>query len=192
MPVTGGLDEDEVRTAPGGRVLLAPVGSSTPPDDAADDLDDDWNDVGYIDEEGVSMSPDVSLTAIKKWQSLMPVKYSIDEVLMEVSFVMNQFNRENTSTYFYGAQWTFLPNGNSKLVVPAAPSIRDLERALVIEFTDDQDEVTRFYFARGIVIERQEMTLNKGDVKLGLTYHVMASNNEMMEIFTNNSTIYSA
>lgn len=188
---TGGLDAELVRTAPNGRVLLAPVGSAAPTN-VETALTSAWHEVGYIDEDGVSISPDVSTDAIKKWQSVMPVKYTLQEVSLEVKFMMNQVDQTNTEIYFFGAQWVQEANGNAHMTVPSSPSITDLERAMVIEFTDDRDDITRLYFPRGIIIERDEITLNKGDVKLGLTYHAMDASGDMFEIFSNNPSLYSS
>lgn len=188
---TGGLVATEVRTTPSGKVIFAAVGS-TAPTSSTSTLSSSWHEAGFLDNDSVSLSPDVSASAIMKWQTPMPVKYSLDEVSMEVKFVMNQVNQDNTSLYFFGAQWTNLAAGQSKMIVPASPNISDLERALVVEFTDDRGDATRWYFARGIVIERDELTLNKGDIKLGVTYHVMASGTEMFEIFSSIDELYSS
>lgn len=188
---TGGLDADKVRTAPNGKVSLASIGSAAPTN-VGTALTSAWHEVGYIDESGVSISPNVSTDAIMKWQSVMPVKYTLKEVALEVKFMMNQIDQDNTEIYFFGAQWVQEANGNAHMTVPSSPSIGDLERAMVIEFTDDRDDITRLYFPRGIVIEREQIELNKGDVKLGLTYHAMDSNGDMFEIFSNNPDLYSA
>jgi hypothetical protein len=187
---TGGLDAEEIRISETGFVFLAPIGSVAPVD-VSSALDTSWHNVGYIDDDsGVNIAPDVSTEAIMKWQSKMPVKYFVSEVSLEITFTMNQVNLPNTEVYFYGAQWENEPGGVSHMVVPSNITVGDLERAMVIEFTDDRDDITRFYFPRGIVVEREEMTLNKSDVKLGITYHAMDNAGDMFEIFTNNEDIY--
>lgn len=189
---TGGLDASEIRISENGTVYLASIGAAAPTD-VTSPLGSEWHDVGYIDEDsGVAISPDVSTEAIMKWQSKMPVKYYVSEVSLEVAFTMNQVNTVNTETYLFGAQWVNEANGLAHMVVSSNITVGDLERAMVIEFTDDIDQVTRFYFARGIVVEREELTLSKSDVKLGVTYHVMDNNGSMFEVFTNNSDIYAA
>lgn len=187
---TGGLAASEVRTTPRGKVYFAAVGSAAPTDSTSA-LTSDWHEAGYLDNDSVSLSPDVSTSPIMKWQSTMPVKYTLDEVSMEVKFVMNQVNKQNTELWLFGAQWANEAAGNAHVTVPASPSIQDLERALIVEFDDDRDDVTRWYFSRGIVIERDEITLNKGDIKLGLTYHVMADGEDMFQIFSTNDDLYS-
>lgn len=187
---TGGLQASEIRISENGSVFLASIGSEAPVD-VTTELGAEWHNVGYIDEDsGVAISPDVSTEAVMKWQSKMPVKYYISEVALEVSFTMNQVNAPNTETYLFGAQWEDSPGGLSHMVVSSNITVGDLERAMVIEFTDDIDQITRFYFPRGIVVEREELTLSKSDVKLGVTYHAMDNNGTMFEVFTNNSDIY--
>lgn len=187
---TGGLQASEIRISENGSVFLGSIGA-TAPTDVLTALDTQWHNVGYIDEDsGVAISPDVSTEAVMKWQSKMPVKYYVSEVSLEVSFTMNQVNAPNTETYLFGAQWENSPGGLAHMVVSSNITVGDLERAMVIEFTDDIDQITRFYFPRGIIVEREELTLSKSDVKLGVTYHAMDNNGDMFEVFTNNADIY--
>lgn len=188
---TGALNPDEIRISETGVVYFAPIGSPAPTN-VTSALGSVWFHAGYIDEDsGVSLTPDVSVESVKKWQSKMPVKYYVTEVTMEVAFTMNQFNVPNTELYNFGAQWVQEASGHVHMTVPSNISTNDLERAMVVEFTDDLDQITRYYFARGIVIERDEMALSKSDVKLGITYHVMDSGGDMFEIFSNNADLYS-
>lgn len=190
---TGGLAASEIRISESGFVYLGAIGA-TAPTDVDTPLDSTWHNVGYVDEDsGVGITPDVSTEAIKKWQSKMPVKYIVTEVALEVAFVMNQVNKENSETYLYGAQWENAgANYLSHMVVSSNITVGDLERAMVVEFTDDVDNITRFYFPRGIVVEREELKLAKTDVKLGITYHAMDNDGDMFEVFTNNPDVYSA
>jgi hypothetical protein len=186
----GGLDATEVRVAQSGKVSFGAIGAAAPTD-VSTALTSAWTEAGYIDEDGVSISPDVSVNEIRKWQAMLPVKYTVEEVTLEVSFVMNQFNKANTGLYFFGNTWVNQAAGTAKLTVTSNPAISNFERAMVIEFTDDNDKITRFYFPRGIVVEREEIVLSRTeDIKLGLTYHVMDNSGEMFQIFSNNPDIY--
>lgn len=189
---TGGLDATEVRVAQNGKVSFADPGSAAPTD-VTTALTSVWTEAGYIDEAGVGITPNVSTGLIKKWQALMPVKYTIEEVTLEVTFVMNQWNKANSELYFFGGTWVNQAGGVAKMTLTSNPSISDFEKSMVIEFTDDQDDITRFYFPRGIVVEREELRLARtDDVSMGLTYHVMDNSGEMFQIFTNNADIYGA
>lgn len=187
----GSLNPDEIRISETGVIYFAPIGSPAPTD-VVTPLSSAWHHAGYVDEDpGVSLTPDVSVESVRKWQSKMPVKYYVNEVSMEVSFSMNQVNVPNTELYHFGNQWQQEADGHVHMVVSSNITMNDLERALVVEFTDDQDQVTRYYFARGIVVEREEMALSKSDVKLGVTYHVMDAGGDMYEIFSNDAVLYS-
>lgn len=187
----GGLDASEVRVAQNGKVSFAAVGSAAPTD-VTTALTSAWTEAGYIDDDGVGISPDVSVNPVRKWQALMPVKYTVEDVSLEVTFKMNQWNKANTGLYFFGHTWVNQAAGVAKLTVTSNPVLStNFERALVIEFTDDTSAITRFYFPRGIVVEREELNLNRtDDLKLGLTYHVMDNSGEMFQIFSNNADIY--
>lgn len=191
MTAIGSLNPDEIRISETGDVFFAQIGSAAPTD-VTTALTSAWFRAGYLDADtGVSIKPDVSVSAIKKWQSKMPVKYFVDEVKMEVSFTMNQVNVPNTELYNYGSQWVKQANGTVKMAVSSNILAKDLERAMVIQFTDDLDQITRYYFARGIVVERDEMKLTRSDVKLGLKYHVMDASGFMYDIFSNDAVLYS-
>jgi hypothetical protein len=186
----GGLDATEVRVAQSGKVSFGSIGAAAPTD-VTTALTSAWTEAGYIDEDGVSISPDVSINEIRKWQAMLPVLVTVEEVSLEVSFVMNQFNKANTGLYLFGNTWTNQAAGVAKLTASSSPSMANFERAMVIEFTDNKDKITRFYFPRGIVIEREELTLNRTeDIKLGLTYHVLDNSGEMFQVFSNNEDIY--
>lgn len=188
----GSLTPDEIRISESGVVYFAPIGSPAPTN-VTSALTDAWFHAGYVDNDsGVTLTPNVSTEAVMKWQSKMPVKYYVTEVSMEVAFTMNQVNIPNTELYHFGAQWVNEAAGHAHMTVPSNITSGDLERAMVVEFTDDLGQVTRYYFARGIVIEREAITLSKSDVKLGLTYHVMDNGGDMFEIFTNIADLYAS
>lgn len=188
----GSLNPDEIRISESGAVYFAPIGSAAPTD-VTSALSSAWFHAGYVDNDsGVTLTPDVSVESVMKWQSKMPVKYYVTEVSMEVAFTLNQVNIPNTELYNFGAQWVNEADGVAHMTVPSNITTGDLERALVVEFTDDLGQITRYYFARGIVVEREAITLTKSDIKLGMTYHVMDAGGDMFEIFSNNTDLYSA
>jgi hypothetical protein len=192
MAATGGLDPTEVRIAESGFVYLGLPGV-TLPTSATAVLDAGLHNVGYLDDDsGVTISPEVNVENVMKWQSKMPVKVYVTELGLQVSFTMNQVNRPNLSVYLFGQQWENIAGGESHLAVPSNITSGDLERALVIDFTDDLDDVTRFVFARGIVTEREELQLNKQDVKLGITYVALDNGGEMFDVYSTNDDLYSA
>ena len=192
MAATGGLEPTEVRITESGFVYLGAIGA-TLPTNASGTLDASLHNVGYLDDDsGVTISPEVNVENVMKWQSKMPVKVYVDEIGLQVSFTMNQVNRPNTSIYWFGQQWENIANGESHLSVPSNVTSGDLERAMVVEFFDDNDDTTRFVFPRGIVVEREELELNKSDLKLGITYIVLDNGGDMFDIYSTNDDLYSA
>lgn len=189
---TGGLDPQEVRIIETGFVYLRPITGTNAPTDATTELHESFFNVGYLDNESLSISPDISTENVMKWQSKMAVKVYVSEIGLQVSFTMNQVNRENMGLWLFGQQWENAPGGQSHLTVPSNVTVGDLERELVIEFVDDQDGVTRFYFPRGIVVDREELTLGKTDIKMGVTYAVLDSGGDMFEVFSTVPELYSS
>lgn len=192
MP-TGSLNPDEVRIIESGNVYYRRPSATNRPTDAGTPLHSSFQHGGYVDNESVSLSPDISIESVMKWQSKMAVKVYVSEIGLQVNFTMNQVNRENFGLWLFGQEWENAPNGESHLAVPSNVTIGDLERELVIEFTDDQDDTTRFYFTRGVVTDREELTLGKTDVKLGVTYMVLDAGNDLMfDVWSTNDDLYSA
>lgn len=190
MAALGGIDAAEVRIGQNGKVYFAATGAAAPTD-VTTAMTSAWTDAGYISEDGAGVKPDVSTKAIKKWQAMAPVKYLVEEVMVEVKFVMNQYNRANTALYFFGQTWVPQASGTAKMSVTSNPAISNFERSLCIEVTADDSSITRFYFPRGIVVEREEVKFTRtSDIALGLTYHAMDNSGEMFQIFTNNTDIY--
>lgn len=191
MAALGGIDVDEVHFAPSGHVYLATVGSAAPTDSTTA-LTSAWFDVGYIDEDGVSITPSVDLGDVRAWQTSARLKRTVNSVDMDIAFKMMQVNRKTLSTFFFGGVFTALPAGASSMDIPSNISISNLSFALVVDYTDDAGYVSRYYFPRGIVGERDAYQLMRTDViKPGVTYSVNDSNGSFGTHFSNNPDLYS-
>lgn len=94
-------DPDNIRVGANGSVLLGPVGTTLPTTIAAA-----WNaalvDVGYIDEDGVTISRPRSIEARRAWQSFYPVRRVVVEADLLVSFTMMEFKKANLQNALEG------------------------------------------------------------------------------------------
>jgi hypothetical protein len=191
MAALGGINVDQVRYAPSGHVYFAPTGSAAPTD-ATTALTTAWYDVGYIDEDGVSITPTVDLGDVRAWQTAARLKRTVNSVDFEVAFKMMQVNKTVLSTYFFGGATTQLAAGGSKMDLPSNITISALTVALVVDWTDDVGAANRFYFPRGILGDREVFQLMRTDnVKPGLTYSVNDFNGSFGSHFSNNLDLYS-
>lgn len=94
-------DPDNIRVGANGSVLLAPVGTAMPTTIAAA-----WNaafvDVGYISEDGVTISRPRSIEARRAWQSFYPVRRIVTEADLIVNFTMIEFKKPNVEVALEG------------------------------------------------------------------------------------------
>lgn len=187
------ISANQIRIAQTGVVYSAVVGS-TGPTDVTTALNASWTNLGYVTEDGVSITPKVDLKPISAWQSPMPVKYALNSTSMEVKFKLMQTNKEIMAVYYPGSAWVNGASGIATLTMPASPTISSLEIALVVEFTDDNSEKGRLYIARAIVSDREATKLTRSDVtEFGLTVMAMAdSNNNACKILSNSLDLYSS
>lgn len=124
---------DEIVVAANGGVSIAPVGS-TLPTDASAALDAAFIDVGYISEDGVSFSPNLSTESIMAWQSFSPVRKVQTEQAFSIDFTMMQWNKTSMETAFGGGLYTNNGDGTWEYLPPAPGE--DLTRAMVIDGID--------------------------------------------------------
>lgn len=176
----------EVRLAPFGRVLRADVGTAYPAT-VTDPFSASWRDLGFTDEDGVSITPSIDVSDINAWQSLTPVKQTLTGMNVEVAFKLIQVNQATTSMFFLGETWT-ASGGNAEMILSSNPGIN--EEALAIEWTDDASNTNRLIFPRGLVTDREELVLSRNDeIQLGITYRALDSNGVVMVMHSNDPNL---
>lgn len=173
----------EVRLAPSGSIYIAPILTAAPTD-VTTALPVAWSELGYVDEDGVSITPSIDVGDIRMWQSAAAVKRVLNSVDFDISFVMGQTNIATTEAFFLGASWTD-DNTTATLDVSSNPQISANEFAMIIEWEDGEGHKTRFYAARGTISDRDAMKLTRGDAtKYGITYKVMDNSGSLVKILS--------
>jgi hypothetical protein len=142
-------DENDLLLAAGGKVLVAPVGTASPADltvawAAA------WIEVGYIDENGVTLDPGMTLAEFNSWQSDYPTRRQGTGRTMQVNFNMQQWSRENVKLAFGGGAFTVPSAGVYKYEPPDVSEM--YEKALGVEW-DDGTKRYRWTFKRGMNVD---------------------------------------
>lgn len=188
----GGLDATEVRIAPTGHIFIA-NSQTTAPTNLSTAMSASWTDLGYATEDGVSLAYSVDTSTIMGWQSAVELKRGLSGVTLEVSFTLLQTNKEVTAAYWGGSSWANGAAGVATLTVPSNPSISSMEHAMVIEYTDDAGKIQRFYMGRGMVTDRQEITLKRDDaVAYGITFVAADNNGELARLLSDSLELYSS
>jgi hypothetical protein len=185
------LDSDAIQVAGTGRVYVAPVGS-TGPADIATALDAAWKDLGYISDDGVSISPGADSNEISTWQDPYPVRRVITARTLEVSFTLLEWN-ENTLPFALGGGSITTTTGPPIHYLYNLPSGGTVdERALLVEWTDGT-KITRFTVSRGAVTDVGDMSIVRGEAAgLEVTYTGFSSSTGTTAYFRTNAPSFAA
>lgn len=160
------LNADELFIPGGGSVLIGDVGA-TAPDDTTTAWGDDWTDLGYTSENGVTITPGMDITDVTAWQSRYPVRRIVTAETMEIAFELLQWNEDTISLAFGGGTWS-----GGVYTPPAAGTLS--EYALGIEGVDG-DNIERWIITRAIVTNVGGIQLQRvGPAMLPITMSLLA------------------
>ncbi|MFJ3794933.1 hypothetical protein ACIPSJ_01455 [Streptomyces sp. NPDC090088] len=174
------LDADNVRAALGGKILMAPKGS-TAPADLVTPWDAAWVDLGYMSDDGVSMDYSTDVEDINAWQSLSPVRRILTSVDMTLGFTAIELKSKTITAYFPGSTISEVTPGTVyRLDIPAAPGPQ--EAAFGLEWVDG-DIINRLVIPRGEITDRGTITLGRSSA-VGLEMTVSAYASSAPEIAT--------
>jgi hypothetical protein len=150
MP-TGTLDASKVEVAVTGAVYLAPLGTTLPTDSAAE-LDGDFQNVGYLSEDGITETPEEDTTEIQAWQNGDVVRRVLTSHEIQYGFTMIETNEVSLKAY-YGNY----AGGDVKVTGDQLP-----RQCMVIETIDD-GKLRRRVVPVAQVTERGEVNLTNDD-----------------------------
>lgn len=176
-------DSDNIRLAPNGSVYIAPTGT-TLPTTATMALNVAFKDLGYIDEDGVALTPNVEFTDIMAWQSAVPVKTTLDTASFEIQFNMIEVKLDTFQLYFFAT--TATNNfGQGKFQMLSNPGTQ--EKAVIVDWTDDTGDKNRLVLPKAIVTDRENLQLvrNKA-VAIGVTFRALDASGTFCYLYSSN------
>ena len=178
-------DDVLIGTANGPGIWMAPVGTSAPTD-ATSALAADWSTLGYLSEDGVTLSQSTNSEDIYPWQGRSPVRTMITERNLAMEFSMFEFNEQNLQLYFGMEQATQGTADSWSLnVVSNAPA---QIYSFVIDVAD-LDVKVRYYIPRGSLSDAGDLEItDSGVMALPVTLKTLDSAGELMEIFYSKAT----
>jgi len=183
------LDSGNVRLAPTGHVYVAPFGTALPTS-ATSGLNAAFKELGYIDENGVSVTPSVNTNGIPAWQAAVDVKTVLTSVALDVKFTAMEITQVTTAEFFFGISWTN-SLGQGFLSMSSNPTLA--ERSMIIDWTDDTNFANRLILNRGIVTDRQDMQIQRTQaLVLGMTFHVLDNNGVLGSYYSTNPDLVPA
>lgn len=157
-----------------GNVYVAPVGTALPTtEDEA--LNAAFASVGYISEDGITISSSVEVADIAAFQSLTPVRRVVTGRTFECAFTMREWNAKNVELAFGGGEVT--NEGTHFQYTPPAAGDALLEKSVVIDWNDG-DKVYRLVLHRIVATESVETNVTRtGAADLPITLSVMEDEN---------------
>jgi hypothetical protein len=138
------LDATQVRSGLTGNLYQAPVGT-TMPTDTSTALAAAWIELGYVSEDGLTITPSTEVEDIGAWQSLYPVRSVVTGRSLVTSFSLIQRNTVNLELAFGGGV-VAVASLTSTYSPPTSATV--YERAYVFQ-VNDGTIVDRWLLYRG-------------------------------------------
>ncbi|GAA2665211.1 phage tail tube protein [Nonomuraea recticatena] len=177
-----------IRFASNGTIWVAPVDTAAPTD-VATAPSDTWKALGYVDTNGVELTPSIETQPVEAWQSGVPIKYLVTSAAFQLKFTLHQFDKESVELYFgssfrqaTGAGGTPV-TGVFQLDLSSTPALA--ETAMIVEWKD-ATVTNRLIVPRASVSARDGLKLVRNDNnKLGVTLNALDSGGRLGYILTN-------
>lgn len=187
-------DAGKIRFAPSGAIYIAPTGGSLVlPDEVGDGATapTGYKALGYVSENGVTLTPSIQTTPLPAWQSAAPVLYNVESAAFQVQAVLLESSKLVTETFF-GASWVEVmedvagvptATGTYKLDLSSTPELQEF--SLVVDWKQGTN-LWRAVIKRGMVNERGAITLQRTQPgQYELTIDAMDSSGTLGYILTN-------
>lgn len=139
-----GMNTAEVMVGNGQTIAAAPPGTAAPAS-LATALASPWVDLGYADEDGVTLSDSPSETNINAWQTIDPILVLTTEIARTFAFNLMQWNAATLAFVFGGGLVT--PAGTDPAFEPGLRA----KYALLMRWTNASGVLCGFYVPRGQV-----------------------------------------
>lgn len=143
-------DPTELFVGQTGAVYVAVLGTTLPTNESSS-LDAAFSGVGYLTEDGVTVTRTPTITDYGAWQSIDPVRRERTNEEFQVSFSIQQWNDATVPFAFGGGSVVDLGSNHYRFDPPAQDAALD-ERILVIDVQDGTRK-NRFVIKRGNVTE---------------------------------------
>lgn len=160
---------DKIRFAPDGMLYIAPTGGGLVlPTEVGDGVTAPagYKALGYVSENGCTLTPTITTTPLPAWQSAAPVLYNVDSAAFQLQATLLEASKLVTETFF-GATWTEVvedvngtptPTGEYRLDLSSLPDLKEF--SLVCDWRH-KTHLWRAVISRAMVAERGAITLQR-------------------------------
>lgn len=142
----------------GAGVYIGPAGTALPATLSAD-FASPWTAIGYISDDGVSLSSSTDSDTITPWQSTSPVRTIITGKALELQFVMWETTPLTMGLYFDVTP----PTGAAGVLAFDVPSDAGGILYAVALDVKDQTTIFRIAFPRAQLSDTGDVTFSRGD-----------------------------
>lgn len=153
----------------GSAVSVAPEGTALPTDLSA--LPAAWDEIGYVGEDGATITTSREEEAINAWQSDLPVRTLVTAEPKTISMELLEWNPDTVRLAFRGGAIT-VAAGVAKYTPPAAGA-RDV-RAMVIDAVDGSSDLRFAFTAVQVQGDVESQLVRSAAMSLPLEFAVQA------------------
>lgn len=165
-----GKTADEVRVAVDGIVSVA-LSTATAPTTATSTLPSPWVDLGYVSEDGVTETTEISSDKIRAWQNAKVVRTSITEAAVTWTMTLIQTNADTVGLYYNG-----VVDADGSIVIDPTKDRPTIQANIDVI---DGDEIIRSYAPEATISEVGDQVYQNG-VPIGYEVTVEAAYNEAL------------
>ncbi|MFI1796357.1 hypothetical protein ACH427_03205 [Streptomyces sp. NPDC020379] len=181
----------KIRFAPSGALYMAPAprasdapGTGTVLPTTLDALGPPYRNFGYVDEGGVTITPEISVDPQKAWQSATPILYNVKEASFKIKATLLETSRLTTELFF-GAEWSESKDtpGLYRLDLKSTPELKEI--SLVVDWGQGKTQY-RCVIGRAMIADRGAIQLQRAEAgKFELTIDAMDYNGGLGYLLTN-------
>lgn len=128
---------DQIVVAANGGLNVAPEDTTLPDD--LEDLGGTYVDLGYINEDGATITKGRTVEEVRSWQSATAVRKFVTEESLQIEAALQQWNAQSFITAFGGGEWTEPDTGVFRYD-PPAPEDALIEQVVVLDWQDGERE----------------------------------------------------
>lgn len=166
------LDSSNVRVGISGKLMVADTGT-TMPDSATDSPDDDFKDLGYFSDDGVTESRDRDTEEIRAWQNASLVREVVTSGSLSFQGTLLE-TKKDTVELFYGN--SVQSEDGSMVIVPTKSGGR---KSFILDIVDG-DKTIRYCVPEGEISEVGDVTYASGEA-IGYEITVKAYDHKGLE-----------
>ncbi len=148
---------EQIRVGANGKIMVAEVGTTAPASEAAA-WPAGWTELGFTNENGVTVTDAKTITDIAVWQLFYPARKVVASRNFTAAFGLREWSEATVSLAFGGGTFEEVTAGHFKYTPPPPEDVD--ERALGVEWVDG-DLIYRLIVPRGLVTENVATQLQR-------------------------------